>query len=346
MRNDLDNPALLDVTRGKLTESLHRGSVAIVDTTGQLVCGIGNVDARVFPRSAIKALQALPLVESGAADALDLSDAELSLACASHNGEEIHANSARVMLMKAGLTEDDLECGPQWPKRMEDAAKLILADETPCGLHNNCSGKHAGFLGLAKVMGVETMGYIKACHPVQREVKLVMEQLTGDTLTEDVCGIDGCSIPTYASPLKSFAHAFAAFSTGEGLEPLRAEAAQRIYDACINEPYMVAGAGRFCTRVMETFRGRVFAKTGAEGVFCGAVPELGFGIAIKCDDGATRAAEVMMATVLEALLELNDDEAALLDNLVNPPILNRRGFQAGNIKPRQEFLAALKAELP
>lgn len=342
----MDNPALVDVTRGTVTESLHRGSIAIVDTAGKLVCGIGNVEARVFPRSAIKALQALPLVESGAADALDLTDAELALACASHSGEEVHANAARVMLMKAGLTEDDLECGPQWPKRMEDAAKLILADETPCGLHNNCSGKHAGFLGLARVMGVDTRGYIDPAHPVQREIRLVMEQLTGDTLSEDVCGTDGCSIPTYATPLESFARAFAAFGTGEGLEPLRADAAQRLYDACINEPYMVAGAGRFCTRVMEGFRGRVFVKTGAEGVFCSAVPELGFGIALKCDDGATRAAEVMMATVLEALLELNEDEAALLDDLVNPPVLTRRGIQAGHIRPRQDFLAALKVALP
>jgi len=342
----MDNPALVDVIRGNVTESLHRGAVAIVDTSGRRVFGIGNVEARVFPRSAIKALQALPLVESGAADALDLTDAELALACASHSGEEVHANAARVMLMKAGLAEDDLECGPQWPQRMEDAAKLILENESPCGLHNNCSGKHAGFLGLAKVMGVATRGYIEPEHPVQREVRLAMEQLTGDTLSEDICGADGCSIPTYASPLESFARAFAAFGTGEGLEPLRAEAARRLYDACINEPYMVAGADRLCTRVMETFRGRVYVKTGAEGVYCGAIPELGFGIALKCDDGATRASEVMMATVLEALLELNDDEAALLDSLVNPPVLTRRGIQAGHIKPRQEFLAALKAALP
>ncbi|WP_305984206.1 asparaginase [Roseibium sp. MMSF_3544] len=342
----MDNPALVDVTRGSLTESTHRGSVAIVDANGRLVCGIGDIEARVFPRSAIKALQALPLVESGAADALDLSDAELSLACASHNGEEIHANAARVMLMKAGLTEDDLECGPQWPKRMEDAAKLILADEVPCGLHNNCSGKHAGFLGLAKTMGVATRGYVEPGHPVQREVRLAIEQMTGDTLTDDVCGIDGCSVPTYASPLRNFAKAFAVFGSGEGLEPLRADAARQIYDACINEPYMVAGAGRFCTQVMDGFKGRVFVKTGAEGVFCAAIPELGFGIALKCDDGATRAAEVTMATVLEAVLDLNEDEAELLDKLVNPPVLTRRGTQAGHIRPREEFLSTLKTSLP
>lgn len=342
----MHNPALVEVTRGSLVESLHRGRVAVVDSLGKLVCGIGNIEERVFPRSAIKALQAIPLVESGAAEALDLTDAEIALACASHNGEEVHANGARVMLFKAGLEETDLDCGPQWPQRMEDAAKLILQNEQPCGLHNNCSGKHAGFLGLAKVLGVDTKGYVRADHPVQREIRLVMEELTGDNLSEDACGVDGCSIPTFASPLKSFARAFAVFGTGEGLSALRADAARQIYEACVNEPYMVAGAGRFCTRVMEGFKGRVLVKTGAEGVFCAAIPELGLGVALKCDDGATRAAEVMMATVLEAMLDLDDDEAGLLADLVTPPVVTRLKAEAGQIRPSAGFVDALKAALP
>ncbi|MTI42622.1 asparaginase [Roseibium hamelinense] len=341
----MDNPVLVNVTRGSLTESRHRGSLAVVDSAGKTVCALGDADARVFPRSAIKALQALPLVESGAAEALDYDDAELALACASHNGEAIHANSARVMLIKAGLSEADLECGPQWPQRMEDAAELIKVDEVPCQLHNNCSGKHAAFLGLAKIMGGATKGYVNPEHPVQQEIKAVMEQLTGDTLTSDICGTDGCSIPTYASPLRSFAKAFAVFGTGDGLEPGRASAAERLYEACVNEPYMVAGAGRFCTEVMEAFRGRVFVKTGAEGVFCAAIPELGYGVALKCDDGGTRGAEVMMATVLERMLELNEDEAKAIDRQVNPPVKTRRGAIVGDIRPTADFLTALKTAL-
>lgn len=338
----MDNPTLVEVTRGSLVESRHRGSVSIFDADGKSVLSIGDTSARVFPRSAIKALQALPLVESGAADALDYDDAELALACASHSGEEVHARSARVMLMKAGLTEDALECGPQWPKRMEDAAKLIQDDEQPCALHNNCSGKHAGFLGLARAMGVETRGYVKAEHPVQQEIKLVMEQMTGDKLTADVCGTDGCSIPTYATALERFALAFARFGTGEGLEEERSKATERLYEACVNEPYMVAGTDRFCTRIMQTFRGRVFVKTGAEGVFCAAVPELGYGIALKCDDGATRASEVMMATVLQGLLDLNDEEAKVLHKDVRPDILTRLDVVAGQVRPTEDFLAKVK----
>lgn len=341
----MSNPITVEVTRGPLVESSHRGSVAIVDAAGKTVLSIGNTSERVYPRSAIKALQALPLVESGAADALDFDDAELALACASHSGEAVHVNSARVMLMKAGLGEDDLECGSHWPRQMEDIAEIIRADETPSSLHNNCSGKHAGFLGLAKIMGVPTRGYILPDHPVQVEIRQTLEQMTGETLTADYCGTDGCSIPTYAGSLVGFARAFATFGTGEGLEDGRAEAARRIYDACVNEPFMVAGTGRFCTDVMAGLNGRALVKTGAEGVFCGAVPELGYGIALKCDDGATRAAEVMMGAVLEVLLDLDDAEAKALDAYVNPPVLTRRETPAGEIRPASAFLAELKAGL-
>ncbi len=336
------NPIAIEVTRGPLVESAHRGAVAVADGAGNTILSIGDTSARVYPRSAIKALQALPMVESGAAGALDLDDAELALTCSSHSGEHVHVNSARVMLIKAGLTEADLECGPQWPKRLEDIAELIRDDEGPSQLHNNCSGKHAGFLGLAKIMGAPTKGYIAPDHPVQQEIRATLEQLTGESLTADACGTDGCSIPTYAASLGGFARAFARFVTGEGLDPVRAEAAGRIYEACVKEPFMVAGTERFCTDVMTALNGRALVKTGAEGVFCGAVPELGIGIALKCDDGATRAAEVMMATVLETLLDLDEDEAKVLDRFVNPPVLSRRDTAAGEIRPNSDFLASLK----
>ncbi|WP_417684794.1 asparaginase [Roseibium sp.] len=345
MSQTVSNPVTVEVTRGQLVESRHRGALAVVDETGKTICAIGDLARPVFPRSAIKVLQAIPLVESGAADALDFDDAELALCCASHSGESVHVKSARVMLMKAGLTEDDLECGSQWPQRLEDIAELIRADETPGALYNNCSGKHAGFLGLAKVLGAQTKGYVDASHPVQQEIKAVVEAFTGEELTEDVCGTDGCSIPTYGVSLTGLARAFAVFGTGEGLDPVRAEACERLYEACVNEPFMVAGTDRFCTRVMEAFKGRVFVKTGAEGVFCATIPEMGVGIALKCDDGATRGSECMMASVLEVMLETDDEQAKVLDDFVNPPVKTRVGFEAGEIRPSTEFLDALKAAL-
>ncbi len=338
----MTNPILVEATRGSLVESRHRGSIAIVDADGKIMAAVGDVKTPVFPRSAIKALQSLPLVESGAAEALGLDAPEIALACASHNGEERHVSAARVMLMKAGLDEDALECGAHWPSRMEDVARLHRADEQPCPLHNNCSGKHAGFLGLAKVMGVPTQGYVEADHPVQREVKAAVESMTGTVLGMDVCGIDGCAIPTYAVPLDRLAHAFACFGTGHGLEPSRAAAAKTIYDACVDHSFMVAGSDRFCTGVMTLFDGRVFVKTGAEGVFCAAIPELGLGIALKCDDGATRASEVMMAAVVDALVDQDEVEAAELSPHLKPQILTRRGVHAGSLRPVEGFAGLLK----
>ena len=339
----MDNPVLVEVLRGAIVESRHRGAIAVVDAAGGTVAAVGDVNRPVFPRSAVKALQALPLVESGAADALALEPAELALACASHSGELAHVNAARVMLVKAGLDENALECGPQWPARMDDVARLHRAGEEPCALHNNCSGKHAGFLGLARVMGVPTAGYVGVDHPVQREIRATLESMTGASLGADVCATDGCSIPTYAVPLDRLAHAFARFGTGEGLETLRAEACRRLYHACVTQSFMVAGTERFCTDVMALFSGRVFVKTGAEGVFCAALPEKGLGIALKCDDGATRASETMMAALIAALIDLTAAEEAGLARWLRPAVTTRRGRTVGEIRPVAGFDAFIRS---
>ena len=186
-------------------------------------------------------------------------------------------------------------------------------------------------------MGVETRGYVKPDHPVQREIHSVLEAMTGAALGQDVCGIDGCAIPTFAVPLTGLARAFAAFATGEGLDPGRAEACSTLYDACTSNPYMVAGKGRFCTDVMTAFGDRVFVKTGAEGVFCGAIPERGLGIALKCDDGGTRGAEAMMAGVIRTLLDVDEDQSEVLARFDNGPVTTRRGVVAGHVRTVDGF---------
>ncbi|WP_068081475.1 asparaginase [Polycladidibacter stylochi] len=340
----MSNPVLVDVTRGNIIESRHTGAISIMDESGSSVFSIGNVQQRVFPRSAIKALQAIPLVESGAAEALDFDDAELALACASHNGESVHVNTARVMLMKAGLSEEDLMCGSHWPRHLDDSIELAKTDSSPCPLHNNCSGKHAGFLGLAKVVGVPTANYIDYDHPIQQEIRNILEDLTGAKLSQEQAGIDGCSIPTYAIELDKLAFAFAKFGTGENMAQERGQACETLYEACVNEPYMVAGKERFCTSIMDIFQGRVFVKVGAEGVFCASLPELGYGIALKCDDGTTRGAEVMMATVLKKLLQLNKSEYKQLMPWATQPLKNRRAIHVGDITASEGLLAELKSK--
>ncbi|MFY9692226.1 MAG: asparaginase [Xanthobacteraceae bacterium] len=327
----MSNPVLVEVTRGALIESRHRGAVAVADAEGRSVLAIGDVAAPVFPRSAIKALQAMALVEEGAADRFGFDDEALALACASHSGEPAHVAGVERILAKAGLDASALRCGVHWPIS-QSAAYALARTGTASALHNNCSGKHAGFLCLACAKGADTTGYFRPEHPVQRQVRAVLEDFTGAVLGEAVCGIDGCSVPTWAVPLQNLAHGFAKFGTGRGLSPARAAAAGRLRQACAAKPWFVAGSGRFCTEIMQLFGDRVFVKTGAEGVYCATLPQQGLGIALKCDDGAARAAQAVVATVIARFLPLDDAQRAALEPLMQPSLRNWNGFEVGAIK--------------
>jgi L-asparaginase II len=327
----MSNPILVEVTRGPLVESSHRGALVVADAEGATAFAVGEVTAPVFPRSAVKALQALAMVESGAADRYGLTDEELALACASHSGEPAHVAGVERMLAKIGLDPSALRCGAHWPISQTAAAALARTG-APSALHNNCSGKHAGFLCLACAVGAETADYFRPEHPVQRQVRAVLEDFTGAVLSEDVCAIDGCSVPTWAVPLQNLACGFAKFATGRGLAPKRAAAAMRLREACARQPWYVAGTGRFCTEIMQLFGARVFVKTGAEGVYCGALPELGLGIAIKCDDGAARAAQAIMAAIIARFLPLDAAQHALLAAYTRPVLCNWNGFEVGSLR--------------
>jgi L-asparaginase II len=333
----MDNPFLVEVTRGNLVESRHRGSVSVVDAEGATVLSIGDVDRRVFPRSAVKALQAIPLVESGIADKYGLSDEEIALACASHSGEPEHVAAAQSMLAKAGQDAGCLECGVHWP--MGEAANRALAAKggSPTALHNNCSGKHAGFICLACGLNESPKGYVLADHPVQQSVREALEDITGACHTAEKSGIDGCSIPTYAVPLPSLAFGFARFGTGIGLPGEGRAAAARIRKAVARHPFMVAGTGRFDTKLMDCLRERAFVKVGAEGVYCGAFPELGYGIALKAEDGNGRAAEAMMAALALRFLTLSDDDRKTVEALAQPVLKNWNGIELGQIRVSPEL---------
>jgi L-asparaginase II len=344
------HPDLVHALRGGIVESMHRGAIAIVDADGRLVQALGDIDRPIFPRSACKVLQALPLVASGAADALGLSDEELALACASHGGEPRHVAAAQAMLAKAGLDARALECGTHWPS-FDGALKALAREgQAPSALHNNCSGKHSGFVCvgclLARAAGREpaefVRGYIGPAHPVMREVSAALAAATGADPATAPMGTDGCSIPTFAIPLRQLAHGFARVATGVGLSPEHARAAQRLRRAVASAPYFVAGTGRFDTRVMERLGERVFCKVGAEGVFCAALPEQGLGVAIKVDDGNTsRAAEVVMATVIEALVRLDDAERVFLRSLSDLALVNWNGITVGRLQASTGLRAAL-----
>ena len=346
------HPDLVHALRGSTIESLHRGSLAIVDADGGLLCALGDVDRPIFPRSACKLLQALPLVASGAADTWGLSDDELALACASHGGEPRHTAAAASMLAKAGLDASALECGAHWPSFDGALKALARAGQEPGALHNNCSGKHAGFVCvgclMARAAGREpdefVRGYLRPEHPVMREVSAALAAATGADLARAPVGTDGCSIPTYAIPLRALALGFARVATGLGLSTDHARAALRLRQAVASAPFFVAGSGRFDSRVMARLGQRVCCKVGAEGVFCAALPEQGLGVAIKVDDGNnSRAAEVVMAAVIEALVRLDDDERQFLRGFSDVPLVNWNRIDVGRLQASAGLRTALAA---
>jgi L-asparaginase II len=327
------NPVLVEILRGEHVESAHRGAVAVCDSEGRLVLEIGNTEQPVFPRSAVKAIQALPLVESGAADAFGFGDKELALACASHRGEPAHAELAASMLSHAGLDYTALECGAHWPSSHDATIALARAGLSPSALHNNCSGKHAGFLCTCRHLNLDHRGYVGYGHPFQAMIREAMEDVTGTKHDAGNSATDGCSIPTYAIPIASLALGFAKMATGAGLSAARAKAAKRLMVACMAEPFFVSGSDAADRSLMQVAPERIFAKTGAEGVYCAALPELGLGIALKSDDGASRAAEAMIAAVLARLLKSDEATSKKLSELARPAIPSRKGEAVGSVRP-------------
>lgn len=334
----MPNPVLINLTRGSLVESFHRGAVCIAGVQGTPVVSLGDVERPIYPRSAIKVLQALPLVESGAADAAGLTDKELALACASHNGEVFHVETAKAMLARSGLSVDALACGVQWPAREDAARELASQGQKPTSLHNNCSGKHAGMLALATHLNAGTEGYEQGDHPVQQRVRQAIEEMTGEATSPQMCAIDGCSVPTWAMPLKGLARAFARLASMSGLSPERVAAGKRLMHACTTEPQMVEGTGRFGSGVMHKLGVSAFVKGGAEGVYCAAFPEQGLGMALKIDDGTKRGAEAAAAHVIASLFPSQINNAG---DLYEMTLTNWRGTRVGEIMPSGDLSEAI-----
>lgn len=329
----MTDPVLVEVLRGDLVESVHRGAVAVVDADGAALLELGAVEQPVFPRSSVKSIQALPLIETGAADAYGLSDKEIALACASHLGEPEHVATASAVLKKIGLGEQALECGVHWPTSQEATIELARSGARASQLHNNCSGKHSGFLTVCQHCGIDHRGYVSAGHGVQDMIRDTMTAVTGAPHTADNRGTDGCSIPTYAVPLRSLALGFARMATGRGLQPVRAAAARRLFQACMDNSFYVAGTNQTDTKLMQLGGGRIFTKGGAEGVHCAAIPELGVGIAVKCGDGAGRAADITTMAILAKLLEKDAQMAADLRSMAHKTLKNWRGLEVAGLRP-------------
>ncbi|MEP1767193.1 MAG: asparaginase [Sulfitobacter sp.] len=319
-----------EIWRGPFLESVHSGHAVICDATGQIVDAWGDPNAIVLPRSSSKMLQALPLIRSGAADAFGLTTQQLALACASHQGAEIHVNAVNNWIDDLGLDDTAFRCGPQESRERSVKDAQIRAHETPCRVHNNCSGKHAGFLTLTKHLkaGPE---YTAPDHPVQIACRDAFEDVTNET--SPGFGIDGCSAPNYAATLHGVARAMAHFAAAPD-----DSAEARLHRAMRLHPELVAGSGRACTELMQACDGKVALKTGAEGFFIAILPERGLGIALKAACGTTRAAEAAITALLVRLGVLDANHPATLRR-INAPINNWDGLQTGILKPAAGLLA-------
>lgn len=322
----------VNVSRGGIVESRHSIKAVIVDSKGKVVDSWGDVDSLVYPRSAIKAMQALAFIEMGGAEQFGFTEEEIAICCASHNGEVSHVDVVDGMLRKIGATEQDFECGCHWPMRAETSYELAAKGKIPSALHNNCSGKHAGMLGFAKVLGVPSQGYTQIDHEVQKRIATTMAEMCEYDYSKAPWSPDGCSAPTWAIPLTNLALAFAKFADPSGLSPARQTACKTLFDAVIAMPFMVAGTERYCTDMMHILDDKVFLKVGAEGVYIAAIPDLKLAIALKCEDGATRAAE----SVMTALLDYVGITKGIPDELLKPYrsviLTNRRDLITGAIE--------------
>ena len=311
---------MVELWRGPILESLHHGHAVVCDETGDVVAEWGDAKAVVLPRSSSKMIQALPLMESGAAEAFSLTTEQLALSCASHQGAEIHVSRVNTWPDTLGLGDDALKCGPQTTRDTDLHTQMIRDAAPTCRVHNNCSGKHAGFLTLAKHLGAGP-DYVALDHPVQRAVLEAWERLTDETVAGH--GIDGCSAPNFATSLRGVARAMARFASAEADSPMG-----RLTRAMSKHPELVAGETRACTNLMRAMHGRVAIKTGAEGFFVAIIPEKKLGVALKIVDGATRASETAIAAILVKLGVLDADHPETRKYL-NAPILNWDGLETG-----------------
>ena len=328
----MTNPVLVNRLRGELVENRYRGAIAVSDARGKLIHRWGDTDALVYPRSAIKLLQAIPLVESGAADHYALDRARLALACSSHSAEPMHTDRVQEWLAQIGLDGDALECGADAPLDEATANHLLRQNQAFTRMHNNCSGKHTGMLTVSRFLDEPTRGYIDREHPAQQRWIDSLSAMTELDVRRLPWSYDGCGIPVIAMPLQSIAAAFARAAAPEALPAPRGQAIEALSEAIAENPLMVAGSGRLGSEIISLCGERILVKSGADGVYTATIRGQGIGIALKIDDGNGSAAEVALLAVLQHLGLLRDDESRHLEARIRVPIRNTRDILVGHLQ--------------
>lgn len=324
-------PLSVEVLRGSMVESQHQVMAVVVDERAVPALYWGNIDYLTFPRSAIKILQALPFVESGAYEAFGFEEKHLCLVCSSHRGEKNHILAVTEIMKKVGIREDQFVCGGHWPANEAMAHEMIRRGINPTAMINNCSGKHSGIIATCLHLKENPEGYEKYSHPAQVRLRKVLSEVMRFDHDKAHYGVDGCGILTYAVPLQNMAIGMQALINPKESETRKA-AAQKILNAVRNEPFYLSGSDDFTSDFIQVTKGRCIIKNGAEGVFCGVIPEKGWAFAIKAEDGSARAAQAVTAFLLDKLGILKEDEKKPLQKYLEPKVKNWKGLEVGGIR--------------
>ena len=326
-----DDPLRILVNRNHALESVHEIDIALCDAEGQIILGMGAIESPIFPRSAMKPLQAIALMELLAEQGDNspaLTMAEKALICASHNGEAFHSEGVKKLLKKFNITPDDLICGAHWSLDQQSLIEQVRSFDAPDKTHNNCSGKHAGMLILAQLLTGSVSGYAEFAHQAQQRILGVLEMMTGTDLMTHNHGIDGCGAPVYSAPLGNWARAFALFAGGGIIPQAREAACLELRKAIAENPLYIAGHNRACSAVNAAYGEAITVKVGAEGVYSAAFHELGLGLMLKTRDGNKRGAEVALGAVIGAIgYEMPD----VLIPYFTPILRNWAGTEVGDI---------------
>jgi L-asparaginase II len=336
------NPILVEVYRNNVLESFHRGVICIVDREGKVIYSEGDIQQICYPRSAMKLIQVMPLLELGGFERFGFTLEEIAVMCGSHNAEPEHLRVVNSILQKIDLDKESLKCGPQYPTSKRDADELIRRSEKPHHIHNNCSGKHAGMLALCKLLNYEIEDYLNPNHPIQKLILQYVEEMYEYSKDKMVTALDGCSAPIYSIPIYNQALAFKNLVATDSYTPERKLACKKIVEAMSTYPFMVAGSKRYCSDMMKVCGSRIIGKTGAEGLFCMSLLQEQIGVCIKIDDGKM----LPQYNVAQALVEATgifDKEILLpLNSYKQADLSNFNKLITGEINVREGLFEGLK----
>ena len=341
-------PAVLaETTRSGMVESIHHGVVAVANPAGEIVASAGDVHQMIFYRSSAKPFQAIPVVASGAADRFGLTDRELALCCASHSGQPHHQAEVRGLLAKIGLGPEALQCGSIVPYNEAEGARVRAGLQGKSALMCDCSGKHSGMLAVCVHEGLPIETYMDINHPLQQRILRIMAQVLRVAVADIAPGIDGCSLPTFGASVAACAKSWAALAAPDavpaGFGREHAAALKRLRKAMVSAPENVAGDGELVTDMMQLAGPRLYAKSGAEGLICFALPEQQLGVAIRVLDGSFRTHPVVVAAVLRQLQALDEATIAAITARHPSELRNHNRRLVGEIRATLQLRGAAVA---